>query len=226
AVENPIPIQEVPMKSTILRAFALSACLAMPVAQAAVCRVAPDGAGGGASWSQPMALQAALANAACDEVWLRKGLYKPVQPANPTNPSVTERRVSFAIRAGVRVYGGFAGTEVLRDERDPQANRSVLSGDLDGDDTTDADGVAADTDGVRNGNSYHVVLLDGGTAHGPVARSTVLDGVVITSGRANGSSSDLLDGGGGLLCRASNTGHECSPTLRDVLFSGNLASDG
>lgn len=215
------------MKSPVLlRSLALLTLFAAPAANAAVCRVAPDGGGNGATWSSPMSLQGALSNDNCTEVWVRKGLYKPVVPANPNNPSSDERKVSLAIRPGVRVYGGFAGTESLRDMRDPQAHRSVLSGDLDNDDTTDADGIAVDTDGVRGGNSFHVVTFDGGTARGAVTRGTVLDGVVITSGRANGSSTDRFNAGGGLFCSAISTGQECSPTLRDVWFSGNYATDG
>ncbi len=215
------------MKSSISQcALALLTLIATPAVEAAVCRVAADGNGNGSSWSSPMSLQAALATDTCHEVWIRKGLYKPVVPANVGNPTTAEREISFVIRAGVRVYGGFAGNESQRDARDPQANRSVLSGDIDGNDTVDADGIAADGDGVRYGNSYHVVAMDGGTARGPVQRSTVLDGVVITSGRANGSSTNRGNQGGGLLCRATNTGQECSPTLRDVVFSGNTGNVG
>ncbi|MBN8727537.1 MAG: hypothetical protein J0H15_07510 [Xanthomonadales bacterium] len=212
--------------STLLRATALLTLLAAPAAEAAVCRVAPDGNGSGTSWASPMALQTALADDTCNEVWIRKGLYKPVLPANINNPTVDERKQSFVVRAGVRVYGGFNGTESLRDQRDPQAHRSVLSGDIDDNDTTDGDGIVADADSARHGNSYHVVVMDGGTARGPLTRGTVLDGVVITAGRANGGSADRFDRGGGLLCRAVNTGQECSPTLRDVLFSGNYAGSG
>lgn len=208
------------------RSLALLALVAAPAVEAAVCRVAPDASGNGTSWSSPMALQAALAGDDCDEVWLRKGLYKPVVPANVNNPTRAEREVSFVVRAGTRVYGGFAGNESLRDARDPQANRSVLSGDIDDNDTVDAEGIAADGNGVRHGNTFHVVAMDGGTARGPVLRNTVLDGVVVTSGRANGSSTDRYNQGGGLFCRASDTGQECSPTLRDVVFSGNTGSYG
>ncbi len=129
--------------SHLLRLSALAIALAAPAAEAAICRVAPAGTTGanGASWSTPMSLQAALGNDACNEIWVRKGLYKPVIAVNANNPTQAERAVSFVIRPGKRVYGGFAGTEVLRDARNPQAHRSVLSGDIGNDDTTDADGM-------------------------------------------------------------------------------------
>lgn len=209
------------LSSVLILAFAGTAAV-----EAATCRVTPTGTGNGSSWSSPMALQAALAASNCGEIWIRAGLYKPVQPANPSNPTQAERRISFVIRPGLRVYGGFAGNETRRDQRDPAQHLSVLSGDIDNDDTTDANGIVTDPQGVRFSNSYHVLLMDGGTAAGPINRDTVLDGVVITAGRGNGSSSDRFNVGGGLFCRATNSGHRCSPTLRDIVFSGNVAGYG
>lgn len=207
--------------------FVLLLALSMTGAsQAATCRIAPHGTGNGASWSSPMDLQVGLATATCTEIWLRAGLYKPVQPADPSAPTQNERRVSFHIRPGVRLYGGFAGHEIRRDQRDPWLQRSVLSGDIDDNDITDANGVVADPDGNRHNNSYHVLVLDGGTAAGPIHRDTVIDGVVVTSGRANGTSAERLNSGGGLLCRATSTGDTCSPTLSNMQFSGNFASHG
>lgn len=215
------------MSHTFLRyLFILLAIGASATTDAATCRVTPDGNGNGASWSAPIALQAALAHPQCTEIWIRAGLYKPVVPVNPANPTAAERRISFIIPPGLRVYGGFAGNEFLRDQRDPVQHRSVLSGDIDNDDTTDPSGIVIDPDGNRFGNSHHVVLMDGGTALGPITPATVLDGVVITAGRANGGSSDRLNVGGGMLCRANNSGQACSPTLRNLLFSGNVAQEG
>src|SRR5690606_32186354 len=120
--------------STLLRPIALFALLAAPAIEAAICRVAPAGSGNGSSWSTPISLQTALSTDTCNEVWIRKGLYKPVVPANPTAPTTEERKISFSIRPGTRVYGGFAGTETLRDQRNPAIHRSVLSGDIDNND--------------------------------------------------------------------------------------------
>ena len=84
-------------------------------AQATVCHVTPDGSGNGSSWATAMSLQTALADTSCTEIWVRKGVYKPVVPAE-TYPSNAERKISFVVRPGARIYGGFAGTEILRDE--------------------------------------------------------------------------------------------------------------
>jgi hypothetical protein len=188
-------------------------CLAGAIghAQAAVCRVAVGGAGGndGGSWAQATDLASALGNPACSEVWVAAGVYKPDAGA--------DRAATFAIRAGLAVYGGFAGTESARDQRDPAAHRSVLSGDIGGDDAVDAHGVTADAADIVGGNSYHVVRIDAAAA------DTVLDGFTLSGGQADGAEA-VLSGGGGLLCYG--VGQACGPTLRRLLFRGNFAMSG
>ncbi len=112
---------------------------------AEVCRVTSSGSssGDGSNWTaQAMDLQTALATGTCTELWVGAGTYLPT--------SGTDRSISFDIRPGLAVYGGFAGTETQRNQRDPSANVSTLSGDI---------GVAGDA----ADNSYHVVFLDGVT---------------------------------------------------------------
>src|SRR5262249_50807440 len=85
---------------------------------------AASGANNGTSWANafttlPPALSAA---GATDEIWVAQATYKPT--------ATTTRTISFALKDGVSVYGGFVGNETQRTQRDPVAHVTVLSGDI------------------------------------------------------------------------------------------------
>jgi len=133
------------------------------------------------------ALSAAYRGAA--EVWVAAGVYRPTGGA--------ERRISFRLKKGLALYGGFRGDETSREGRDWVANETVLSGDLSG------------PLGV-GGNSYHVLLgADGAT----------LDGFTVTGGTADGEA-QAVEGG------ALYNYNLSSPTLSDCEFRGNRADKG
>ena len=202
-----------PLTQTLLTALALSlSLLLLPVlAQApTIIRVTPTGSptNSGDSWASATTLTQALTLAtAGDEIWVAAGVYTPGTTVSDT----------FTLIPGVGLYGGFAATETLRTERDWTANLTVLSGDIDGDDTDpDGDGVLTTTNHITGSNSYHVVFADG-TLGTSITETTVLDGFTITAGKANYS-------GGGFYCDGNGSGNECSPSLSNVTFSGNSAS--
>src|SRR5690606_7714723 len=118
--------------------------LGQPALGQAVIHVDADAApgGDGASWATAFHdLQDALAIAqAGDEVWIAEGLYKPTEGS--------DRTATFTLMSGVALYGGFDGTETQREERDWEANVTVLSGDV---------GVPGDS----TDNAYHVVTASG-----------------------------------------------------------------
>src|SRR5690349_8330659 len=91
-------------------------------ASAGVCRVTTAGvpANDGSTWSVPLDLQTALGTTACTEIWVAKGVYVP--GASPFT--------SFVIAPGVAMYGGFAGGEANRVERNWLLNVTELSGDI------------------------------------------------------------------------------------------------
>ena len=73
----------------------------------------------GSSWGTATSLQTALATAAAgDEIWLAQGIYSPGN--NPTD--------TFTINKAIELYGGFTGTETIREQRDSEANPTILSG--------------------------------------------------------------------------------------------------
>jgi predicted outer membrane repeat protein len=170
----------------------------------------------GLSWATAYTdLQDALAEAVSgDQIWVARGVYIPG----------VNRSDSFQLVEGVAVYGGFepTGGADQFSERDWEAYPTILSGDIAGDDTN-TNGVVLTTTHILPDNSYHVVRADGTTT--PITDSTVLDGFIITAGQANGGS--VPDNrGGGYYCDGSGSGGECSPTLRNVTFSGNYAQFG
>lgn len=185
--------------------------LAWAIPASAVCYVNGAASGGaGASWADAYNdLQSALTNAACAEVWVAQGVYKP---------AAAGQSVSFVVSPGVAVYGGFSGGEASRDARDPAAHATILSGDIDNNDAS-VGGVDADATKIAGANSRHVVVMDGTVPLKPVTSATVLDGFTVTGGDNTNSS---VEGGGALWCKGSGTG-VCSPTLARLVFSGNKA---
>lgn len=166
-----------------------------------------------------ISLQGALSAAGgSDEIWIAAGTYTPSRRLDAGDA----RTATFEITGdqdGLQIYGGFDGTETTRSERDPSANETILSGNINGDESDDS------------GNAYHVLVFNGGGSEtrgigndiaNNITGATVLDGVTVAGGNANGPST--TDGaGGGLYCDGTGTDNVCSPTLTELIFTGNAA---
>ncbi|RME05942.1 MAG: hypothetical protein D6816_08290, partial [Bacteroidetes bacterium] len=150
------------------------------------------GANDGSSWTDAYTdLQDALSAAVSgDDIWVAAGTYKPT--------STTDRNISFSMKNGVAIYGGFAGTETTLSQRDWTANSTILSGNI---------GTSAVTD-----NSYHVFYNTSNDA------TAVLDGFTISDGYANGGGNNNYGGG---MCN-----DKASPTIKNCIFSSNNAYYG
>ncbi len=150
------------------------------------------GSGDGSSWDNAFTdLQAALTQVGSgDEIHIAAGTYKPT--------STTDRTISFQLKDGVSLLGGYAGYGAADpDAHDIGLYPTIFSGDI-------------GTVGDNTDNSYHVIAGSG------ISSATVLDGITITAGYADGISVDSY--GGGMYSNAS------SPTLTNCIFSGNTAS--
>ena len=158
-----------------------------------------DDASNGLAWDQALvSLATALAIVIPgDEIWVRAGSHSPG----------SERTDAFVLTSGVAVYGGFAGTENTRAERDAAANPTVLSA----------------------ANPYHVLRNPPG-----IDETAILDGFTIAGGNADGGepgggmlnlgasptirNCHFLDNRGGALANLDGA----APLVEACTFSANL----
>ncbi|TAJ11711.1 T9SS C-terminal target domain-containing protein [Marinilabiliaceae bacterium JC017] len=156
------------------------------------------GAGSGTSWNNAYGdLQLALQQSVPgDEIWVAAGTYKPT-----TSDDVN---ISFELKDGVKLYGGFIGTETNLEERDWNRNKTILSGDI---------GIVQD----YKDNSSHVISAIG-AKHFPIGEGTELNGFVVTNGYA-AHWEKKVGSGGGLYCK------NAAPCFRNVLFLENRATN-
>jgi predicted outer membrane repeat protein len=161
----------------------------------------PTGSADGTSWGNASGdLRATLAAAQPgEEVWVASGLYKPT--------TTTDRTLSFTVPSGVKVYGGFDGTETTLNQRNSHLTFPVsttLSGDI---------GTTAIVD-----NTYHVVRFQN------AAVGTLLDGFVVTrGGTETNTESPMPPGGftGGGIYSESTAGQSSSPTIQNCHVTYN-----
>jgi hypothetical protein len=163
------------------------------------------GTSDGSSWANASANLQAMINAlgagADDQVWVKGGTYKPT--------TGTDRTISFSMKAGVKIYGSFAGTETALSQRTAAvmaANTSTLSGDLNGDDViTGAGSTLTISNNSENSNS---IIFN--NYNSLTTTNSLLDGFTIKGGNA---ASGTPAGG---MCN-----YNSSTSLSNVTFLGN-----
>jgi predicted outer membrane repeat protein len=130
------------------------------------------GAANGNSWTDAFTdiASAISASANGDEIWVAAGIYKP---------SVSTTAISFTLKSGVDLYGGFNGTETLLTQRNVLLNPTIASGDI---------GVV----GYPTDNSRHIFRATN------LALPAIVDGFTIKDGY------DPTNYGGGALIIGSN----------------------
>ena len=172
----------------------------------------------GSSWANALTdIQTAIdiTTPGLSEIWVAQGTYT-------TGSSRTD---TFLITDLVKLYGGFDGTETDIAQRNPAANVTVLSGDLNGDDNA----IITDTEVTRQDNAYHVVTLKGDFNSG-----TIIDGFTISGANANGALSNSCstpgpqqyahDRAGAIYANPDNANRSVSALFNNCIIEKNTSS--
>ncbi|MFN4150884.1 MAG: hypothetical protein ACK4IX_08055, partial [Candidatus Sericytochromatia bacterium] len=166
---------------------------------------ATSGSNNGTSWANAYtSLQSALQNVnttSGKEIWVASGTYKPTTD--------TDSSKTFTLKNGVAIYGGFAGTEISRSQRNWNTNVTILSGDLSNNDTAMTYGTSfhSSVPPSRTENTRKIITGTSGAT---------IDGFTVTGGNALSSN----DVGAGIY------NNNSSPTISNMIFKDNLTAYG
>ena len=173
---------------------------------------------------QILTLPEALAKAnAGDQIWLLG--FEQITSADQL---YVAPEGGFTVKSGVKLYGGFRGTERTIDERPTLGKapyftyRSVLSGDINRDDKVDEINYVYPTNTTRSDNAKHVLSLN----MVPTQQSgnnntypTVVNGFTVIGGNAT-------DFGGGIYVYGSNAGGGAYQIEKCFLLNNYAAQGG
>ena len=155
-----------------------------------------------------------------EQIWVARGTYYPMFSADGYNVNTGTfpdtdggRDNAFVLVEGVKIYGGFVPDDIVETLR----ATSLPYGTLGRNGTTTLSG---DINQNNTNNAYHVVIA------ADITPATLLDGITITGGNANGSDDISVNGrniyrnlGGGMYNNMS------SPAITNVTISGNSATN-
>lgn len=159
----------------------------------------------GLSWSNSVRnIQTAISRATNgDQIWVTKGTYYPDEGQGQMND---DRESTFTLKNEVALYGGFSGSEQVLSDRNITFNETILSGDLDQNDSSGS---------LTGNNAYHVVSNGDG-----YSKQTILNGFTITNGLADGTNNDQKNGGGIYLVDCDLTISQCKIISNEAMNDG------
>lgn len=208
----------------LLLAFFLAG---MAAAQSKTYYVSPTGTGDGSSWDKATTLSDALNKAvAGDQIWVRG-----FETLTGDSLYVAPKEEGFAVKSGVQLYGGFAGTESRLSQRVTLGKpyqlkyRSVLSGDIQRNDTVGSVDLIFPANTTRSDNATHVLTLNmepTQTSGNNNTYPTVVNGFTITGGQADGTD----EKGGGIYIYGDNSNGGGNFRIERCFLFNNYATQG
>ncbi len=166
------------------------------------------GANNGTSWANAYTdLQSALnaCLAANAEIWVAAGTYKP-SPSEVTS-------VFFNIPSGVRLYGGFNGTETLLSQRNVTTNVTILSGDYGTADTYSGTGLSYSISNNTTNAKLIAKIIN-------PTQTVIVDGFTFRGGYGN------IDVGAAINIDCPSSGINNKITISNCIFTRNFGTYG
>lgn len=176
--------------------------------------ITTDGTGTGTSWSDALNdIQSAIDMAVeGDEIWVKTGTYTPDE---------SDRTIAFTLSSGVKLYGGFEGSETSIEDR--------LTSDMDGDGTvsgweflypTVLSGEIQDDEDESN-NSQHIVVIPS-----DVSSNTVFNGFTVVNGYTDVAYKNSIVYASGLIAFGGQVHNcliqDCQSVSSEVSYGGGV----
>lgn len=182
----------------------------------------------GSSWENATTLTNALNKAvANDQIWVQG--FETITDYNQIY--ITPTIDGFTLKSGVQLYGGFKGDETTLDARETLGKpyqlkyRSVLSGDISGNDEIDNTNLIFPANTKRTDNATHVLSINmtpTSSSSNNNTYPTVVNGFSIGGGQADGAN----EYGGGIYISGDNTNGGGIFRIERCFFVNNYATQG
>jgi hypothetical protein len=180
-----------------------------------------SGAGDGSSWANASSDIQGIINGSLenDSIWIAAGVYKPQADASGNTSPTNARQKVFYMKSGIKIFGGFAGTETSLNQRDFKTNKTIFSGDIDNNDTnTDGNNIAESSTDIQGDNVYQLLVIAN------CNKTTRVDGIIFTSAKSNSITSPAQTiNGSNITPDLGSAIHILAsyPTIQNCVFSGN-----
>lgn len=192
-------------------AFDMPSCLTNPSLTRLYVDQQANGNNNGSTWMDAYtdlqdALTASLSCPNIEEIWVADGTYKPSRTKSGNANPISPQEKTFFLARDIKIYGGFSGMESMLSQRNPDANLTILSGDIDNNDSSNP---ATDISQIVGTNAESILTLEG------LSANALLDGFTFTAG------GNMQNGEGGAIYNFNS-----SVEVKDCRFVANCADEG